>query len=166
MRDFLSEWFFKREDHADIGEARSFEALLPIALRVLERMPPRVLMVCGPISTGGLGSIEKNLERFHVAIRILIMRGENIFSQMPFEHPIQQIRKIPGYEQGHEHLLNSFYLPIFKSGRITRMCFLPDWHSSKGARWEFRQANLLGIDRVFFRSGFEHALDSDPIFQS
>lgn len=42
----------------------TFADLAAIALTILPRLPKPVGQVCGPISTGGLGSIEANLVRF------------------------------------------------------------------------------------------------------
>jgi hypothetical protein len=151
--------YFDEHDHAEMNLApyahNPYPALLVVALRVLERMPPGASMVCGPISTGGFGSIEKNLARFTRAIDLLASRGENVFTQMPFAEPMKCVQgeSLP-YASGI-HLLEEFFLPIFQSGRVTRLCFLPSWQSSFGTRWEHEQAWRLGLARKYFRKDYE-----------
>jgi hypothetical protein len=147
--------FFTPNDHAEIATADTYEALRDIALHVLHAMPARVSMVCGPISTGGLGSLEKNLSRFNHAISLLVSCNVNVFTQMPFEEAIRQIRGsgLP-YENGLS-LLETFYLPIFSSGRVARLCFLPDWESSLGTTWEHERGKELRLEHTYFRDDFE-----------
>ena len=84
--------YFTTKDHADLALAATFPELLGIALSLLHRMPEGASMVCGPISTGGRGSINANLEVFRLAIDTLAARGENVFSQMLFEDAMQRIK--------------------------------------------------------------------------
>jgi hypothetical protein len=146
--------YFDQNDHAELGIAATFEELRDIAFRVLGRMPLGACMICGPITTGGV-SLEENLARFNRAIDILAMCGENVFTQMPFEIPMQRIRVGTDSYQSGALLLNTFYLPIFQSGKVTRLCFLPDWQTSNGAKWEHGHAEELAIERKYFRDDFE-----------
>lgn len=146
--------YFSPQDRTELKIAPTFDALRIIAFRVLERMPKETCMICGPITTGGI-SLDRNLERFTQAINTLAMCGESVFTQMPFELPVQRLRlgRDP-YLSGAE-LLNQFYLPIFQSGKVARLCFLPDWRTSNGAKWEHDRAEELGIERKYFRDDFE-----------
>ncbi|PIR69487.1 MAG: hypothetical protein COU47_02840 [Candidatus Niyogibacteria bacterium CG10_big_fil_rev_8_21_14_0_10_46_36] len=101
-------------------------------------------MVCGPISTGGSGSVEKNLERFHAVIDALRDERVRIFSQMFFENKLFKMKTWPSYKGGIQ-LLEEFYRPIFESGFIYRMYFMPNWQTSMGATWERGEAQRLGI---------------------
>ncbi len=124
----------------------TYKDLFGVAEGVLGKMPPPVGQVCGPISTGGAGSVEKNLKRFAEAIADLRKKGIEIFDQIPFEAPMRRImssRELAGYDHA---LLNDFYLPIFESRLVHKFYFLPDWKSSFGARWEHEQGLRLGID--------------------
>ena len=134
------------EDYADIATAGSFTELAEIALRILERMGDGVGMVCGPISTGGLGDVRKNLERFNQAIETLEGLGNGVFNQMPFEDAIQRLRdwNVP-YD---ERILTEFYAVIFKSGRIEKQYFIHDWPTSYGSTWERRQAAERGSEII------------------
>ena len=52
--------FWTERDTSLVARARSFSDLAHTALAVLARMPKPVGRVCGPISTGGTGSMENN----------------------------------------------------------------------------------------------------------
>src|SRR6266481_5273332 len=119
-----------------------------VAMRMLKSLS-RSIMVCGPISTGGRGSVEANMAMFHKGICLLAKQGKVIFDQRPFEVPMRRFiaaRKEPGY--AHE-LLDEFYLLLFKSGLIKELHFLPGWEGSTGARWEHEQAPRHGM-AVFY----------------
>ena len=109
-------------------------------------MPKPVSLVSGPISTGGAGSLEKNLELFAEAIAHLEMHGENVFDQLPFENKITEFSK--DYKGYYMPILEDFFLPLFKSGKIAKIWFMPGWETSTGAKWEYEQAEKLGIKKV------------------
>lgn len=152
--------YFTKEDQQELEVAPTFVALRDIALRVLKRMPPGVSMICGPISSGGLGSVEKNLERFVRAINLMASRGENVFTQIPFERPMQRIK-----EDNEGILLETFYRPIFASGRVVRLCFMPDWRTSRGTQWELARAFELGLGRKYFRDDFLTRAIHEAVFK-
>ncbi|MHB9020041.1 MAG: hypothetical protein ACYC3G_04230 [Minisyncoccota bacterium] len=135
-------------DIFDLMESDTFEALFNVAHSVLLRMPQPVSMVCGPISSGGKGSREKNLIVFKKTIKELSDKNITIFSQMPFEEPMWRIQKT-SYYKGGCHTLEGFYLPIFESGLVKRFYFIRGWESSLGATWEHTQAKRLGIEIVY-----------------
>lgn len=141
--------YWKPEDIAALETANSFAELSEIALRVLKRMPKPIGQVCGPISSGGLGSIEANLKRFDQTIEELINHGNKIFDQVPFEKYIFRLIETGRGTRDQNQLLEQFYLPILESGLIDIMYFLPGWESSNGARWEHAQAKRLGIKIVY-----------------
>jgi hypothetical protein len=120
-----------------------------------------IAMVCGPISTGGAGSRKANLDIFSRAIDILSAGGLLIFSQMPFENDMERIYKSDPNLRGMV-LLEEFYLPIFKSGHIKLMCFLPGWTNSVGATWEHRQAEIFGIPRIYLSKYYVSDFDKAP----
>ncbi len=122
----------------------AFEGLAAIALEILEEMPEPVVQVCGPITNGGLGSVEKNLAKIGEAIRKLEAEGKNVFSQLPFEGVMHRIKETP-YYRGENHLLEAFYLPIFESGLVKTLYFVEGWESSYGACWEHGQAFKLNL---------------------
>ena len=132
------------EDTIDCQAAKTFAALATVALRTLERMPQPIGQVCGPISTGGKGSIKANLVTFAEAIEWLQGQGRNIFNQMPFEEHIFRIIDGGYNTQVNNQLLEEFYLPIFASNLVTTFYFIPGWESSHGATWEHEQIQKHG----------------------
>ena len=137
--------YWDPEHHDGLSRAETYRDLFVIAECVLRKMPPPIGQVCGPISTGGAGSVEKNLKRFEEAIASLQQRGIEIFDQVPFEVPMQRIKSQREFNNYDDLLLTDFYLPIFESKLVHKLYFLPDWQSSVGARWEHDQAQRLGL---------------------
>lgn len=130
-----------------LEKATTFEELAEIALKTLEAMPQPIGMVSGPISTGGLGSKEENIEVFQKVINWLQDAGISIFDQMPFEKHMWRIIQTPYYKKENQ-LLEKFYLPIFESGFVKMMYFIPGWQSSVGAKWEHERVIRLGIEII------------------
>ena len=69
--------YWHEHDREEVARARTYGELVPVALRILARMPQPVGELCGPISTGGAGSVEANLARFDTAIRRLSEGGRH-----------------------------------------------------------------------------------------
>lgn len=143
-----SVYAFLAEDFIDIEDAQTFEDLFAIAVRIIGRLPKPVGICSGPITSGGEGSIEKNIAKLQTEIRRLQMGGHCVFNQMPFEDSMQRIKNSPYYKAGN-HLLETFYLPLFRDGHIQIVYFLPDWQSSYGATWEHDRAKECGLEFVY-----------------
>jgi hypothetical protein len=143
--------YVTQEHHQAIAKAEQYNHLVEIAFDILNRIPKPVEQVCGPFSTGGLGSVEKNMTQVQKAIAKLTSKGHNIFNWVIFEKQLGLIRKnsqkktIPEINQ---ELLDEFYNPLHESGIIEVMYFIPGWESSHGASWERKQAKRLGIKIV------------------
>ena len=136
--------YWTEEDGKKVEVATTFEELRDVALKIVSRIPAPVGQVCGPISTGGAGSVKENLRLFQLTIDTLISDGLFIFDQLPFEEHIHRIIHTPYYKGGNQ-LLEAFYLPIFKSGIVRTLYFMADWRTSLGATWEHEQAKRLKI---------------------
>lgn len=143
----ITKKYFKDEDWEDLNKASNIANVYEVALRVLSRMPENLSQVCGPITTGGKGSIEDNLEEFNNRIKELQESGVDVFDQMPFEEPMHRI--MLDFQKTKNEYMNSilddFYLPLFKTNKIKQLYFIPGWKSSKGSCWEHDTANKLGI---------------------
>ncbi len=144
-----NEQYWTQQDKLSLFSASTFSDLAIIALNVLAKMPKPISEVCGPISTGGLGSIEKNIEFFDAVIGLLMKRGLTVFDQMPFQEHIFRIVQNRWGSRQNNQLLNEFYLPIFQSGLVDQLYFMPGWETSEGATWEHEQAQSLGIEIVY-----------------
>ncbi len=144
--------YWEEKDLLNLEQAETVEQMFAVGFRVLKRMPQPVGQVCGPISTGGRGSILENLIAFNETIVLLQSEGKHIFDQMPFEEPMQRVKNAFPPNVYATTLLTDFYLPLFESGFIKKLYFLPDWQSSTGARWEYEQAQRLGLEVEFLHS--------------
>jgi hypothetical protein len=145
----ITKQYFKEGDWQDIKKAESIRDLFIVAGRIMNRIPEPRVQVCGPISTGGKGSIDANLEVFNNKIKELQTEGFNVFDQMPFEEPMHKMMLRFSKEEYMESILIDFYLPIFEGGYINELHFLPDWQSSHGANWEHKQAEKLAIKIIY-----------------
>lgn len=149
-----------------IAAAGSFSQLSKIAIAMIEkqiRLTGRYLgEVCGPISTGGLGDREKNLEVFNLTIRKLEREGVALFDQIPFEDKIKELAEkiLAGRKTYCFEILEQFYLPIFETHLINSFYFIHGWEDSIGAEWERSQAKRLKITIVDLEEDF-HVRNGD-----
>jgi hypothetical protein len=144
------------EDHKlQLDAAETFHdigALMLDVMRIMHASENQAITeVCGPISTGGRGSVIENLKVFSKTIQHLKHHhGHLIFDQMPFEEAIGRVSNATPLPEGagtyHMGILDHCYLPLFESGMVKKFFFLPDWESSFGARWEHDVAQRLNID--------------------
>ncbi|MDB5254151.1 MAG: hypothetical protein JWL80_217 [Parcubacteria group bacterium] len=133
---------------ARLETAEDFHLLAEVAITILARMrevDEEIIQVCGPISSGGLGDPELNKLRLEAAIRMAGEQGYHVFNQMPFETAIVRIMQKYPPGQYCTEVLEVFYRTIFESGYIRRCFFVPNWHTSFGAKWERRACVRLGI---------------------
>ncbi|MFZ2072590.1 MAG: DUF4406 domain-containing protein [Minisyncoccia bacterium] len=141
--------YWEEKDWEDLEKAENMAELFVVAKRIIERMEKPLAQVCGPISTGGLGSIDANLCAFNKKIKELQDKGLNMFDQMPFQISMKKLTERFSPDRYFDSILTDFYCPLFESGAISRFYFLPDWQSSKGAKWEHEQAKRLGIEIIY-----------------
>ena len=149
----MNQFIFPEDDEAR-RSAKTYVELGQVGLTVLRRMSMGVGtkpigQVCGPISHGGLGSVAANLRVFSEWIERLQDKRIAIFDQVPFERDMFRIWHENGGTDGegnsNDALLVGFYIPLFESGLIKKLYFIPGWSESYGSLWEHRQARRLGI---------------------
>ncbi|HEY4479014.1 MAG TPA: hypothetical protein VI981_01490 [Candidatus Paceibacterota bacterium] len=133
------------DEIAGIANVSSMNELRDIALSVLERLQPPVAQVCGPITTGGRGTVVENMRFFSFAVKQLHESGIVVFDQMIFQTGMLKLRKV-GSSEYSQDILDVFYRGLFSSGHIRRLYFLPDWRSSIGATWERVEATRHQIE--------------------
>lgn len=150
--DIMPLRYYTQADYDAIEIADTCTVLLPLAMKILGRMKAAkchdIIQVCGPISTGGKGSVAENIAAIDTAICELVERGHSVFNQMPFEGAMERVHKkwqAEGRTTYCQPILDDFYLPILKSGLVRTLAFLPGWQTSTGAQWEHLQAKELGI---------------------
>lgn len=133
----------------DLERASTLGYLAAVANSVLFRMEkekgPRIVQICGPMSTGGLGNLKANILRFKRAIFVAEHHGLIVFDQTNLKDAVE---RITGYKDSGEYcvdILETLYRKIFETGFISGALFLPGWQSSVGASWERQLLIELGI---------------------
>jgi hypothetical protein len=142
----VTQKYWTSEDFLELNQADTVASMYAIARRVIGRMPRPIVEVCGPIASGGLGNPEANLELFNKTIQKLQDQALNVFDQMPFEIPMQQLKKKLAHPS---EILDGFYLPLFESKDISTLYFIPNWQSSIGSNWEHDLGKKLGIEIIY-----------------
>lgn len=140
--------YWKPEHEHHVDTLQSLSEISDFALTILEQMDGEIIMVTGPISTGGPGTREKNLEKFKQTISDLYTDGHSLFDQTVFDGKFSRFVEhiTDGYPMP---ILEEFYLPVFKSGKIKKFYFIKGWESSFGASWEHDRAQELGIEIIY-----------------
>ncbi len=141
-------FYWTDKESKALERATSAKEMLPIALTVISRMPQgKIHQVCGPIGSGGhidlLGEedgIIANLNSFNNTIKYLQTEGLNVFDQMPFEGPMQKLKKPGVYPR---EILEDFYWPLFESGLLYKLVFMKNYETSKGALEEWNKVHEL-----------------------
>ena len=142
----VTQQYWTPEDLLELETAETVASMYSVARRVIDRMPKPIVEVCGPIASGGLGNIEANLGLFNRTIQELQVQGLHVFDQMPFEIPMQNLKKKLAHPS---EILEGFYLPLFESKDISTLYFIPNWQSSVGSNWEHDKGEKLGIKIVY-----------------
>ena len=70
----ITKQYWTKEDWENLEKVESTGDLYVIAQNIISKMPKPFVQVCGPIATGGLGSIEANLNTFNETIKNYKMR--------------------------------------------------------------------------------------------
>jgi len=130
--------------------APTFLDLAQLAITELEARGEKVEMVCGPITTGGLGNPVVNILVFNYAIELLQDAGRPIFSQMPYEAGLSDLEETWQRDNPNERycrpILDEFYARFLTPHFFKRAWFLPRWETSFGAQWEHRHFSDARID--------------------
>ena len=132
------------------GAEKSLFELALQAIKEIELKKGSVIQFCGPISTGGFGNIDENIECISSTIQAAEKIGIPVFNQMAYERRMDLIlENHTGYDYP---LLEFFYKPILESGKIGALLFLPLWETSVGSKWEHDFAKSINIP-VFYLEG-------------
>jgi hypothetical protein len=138
------------QDIIELDRSESFGCITKVALRVLPRFGTRVAMVSGPMTTGGKGSVEENLKAYRKAIAFLESRGHKVFNQLLAEKAFRRHRETwkACNPEGKYcwPILHEFYEPVFRSGMVRGIHFMPDWQSSIGCNRERELAELIPLE--------------------
>lgn len=138
-----------REELAVLEAAATLREVAEIALGHLYRLQSYgrpIVQICGPMTTGGLGSLSANMRRFECAIAGAAGAGHLVFDQIPLQAAIIRITDHHNSTEYNVDILEVLYAPIFGSGCINTVFFIPGSETSRGATWERRKVMGLGIE--------------------
>lgn len=133
---------------AAAAAATSLDDLVVVARDILavQAAEQELAIVLGPMTTGGLGSAERNFRAFRAAVAALRATGHNIFDIADFHDYIQPLSTHnPDAGTYDTAILETFCDGVYGSGHIAAAYFLPGWESSVGARWERDRMPTYGI---------------------
>ncbi len=157
----MGKFYLTKKEAEDINKAETFYELVNIAYKALDRMNNPIIQVCGPISTGGSSSVKENIKNLSRAIDVLTKKDFNVFNQLFFEDAFDRIMNKYEVKSYDKPILNEFYGPIFKSGKIKELYFIPGWQDSVGAKWEYNYAKKVGIKRIILKNKWEDGFSSE-----
>jgi len=116
----------------------TLEDVLLIAGSVLFNMKKTdrrdIVMVCGPISTGGFGNYKANMLYLKQAIYIAVVHGLFVFDQTRLEEAVGRIAG-NGYDRNTQYSIDTIKdlcHGILNTGCIRKGLFLPGWANSAG----------------------------------
>ncbi|MFA5313649.1 MAG: hypothetical protein WC375_10120 [Methanomassiliicoccales archaeon] len=141
-----------------LATSRNFSDIGSVTLAVLLRFQNRVAMVSGPMTSGGKGSITENPAAYRRAMAHLQSKDYVIFNQLLAEDALKRHWHawIAAGNEGYcWELLEEVYAPVFRSGKVAKLVFMPDWQSSRGATWEHEMAHKLGIETEYLPHNWE-----------
>ncbi|MEK7630140.1 MAG: hypothetical protein AAB432_02030 [Patescibacteria group bacterium] len=139
------------EDKKDLLMVKTPADLIFVAKRELEvmrKLPGLTIQPSGPITTGGLGSKRKNMNRFVKTIRKMQADNFKVWNILPYEPAIDRLTKILKTTDSH-WIMRDFYEPIILSELIDAMAFIDGWKGSKGARFENRLGKKRGLTMIY-----------------
>lgn len=114
------------------------------AIERLKKLPPPVVRVSGPITSGGYG-YQKNLERFIKAQEMLRRQGYTVFDYFEGHNDEEVIKDL---NLPWEEVMCYYHQPILASSLIKTAFLLPHWQESNGAKWEHEYFVKNGIEVV------------------
>jgi hypothetical protein len=141
--------YWTNEHRLQAEGARDLHELLQVALGVATAHPyePPLVMVCGPMTTGGFGCLEKNMRAFEISVQLLREAGFNVFNIHAFQPALKSIvSHDPATGVYARDILEVFCAGIYRSGRIWTAYFLPGSENSVRARWEREFLPTCGTD--------------------
>lgn len=134
--------------------------LIKLAAKVISDISKNegpTLQFCGPISTGGFGTVDENLCFLSSAIEYAKEKKYFVFDQASYERDLDRIM---GNQNEYDYpILDFFYKPILSSGKIKALVFLPMWQTSTGSTWEHEFAKSVGIPIYYLERNLSVEID-------
>ena len=132
-------------------QASSLSALAMIALEELTKVGDNCALVCGPVSSGGMGNVADNLAVFNATIASLRRADPQVFDTLPFEAGIIGLRndfEADPANAGRSFLMplmSEFYQPLCAHPALTHAYFIPGWEASFGST--LQRGMLIALKR-------------------
>jgi MOSC domain-containing protein YiiM len=151
--DSIQDNFWTKVERDTLLTAKNLEDLVRVALIILERMHRtgrRIIQVCAPMTTGGLGNYEANMEVFRRIIENAHQSSRYlVFDQDSFTDAILRLdgKRDNKHEYWHK-LIDEFYGAIFRSGYFYGTVWVRGWRGSVGCRGERRIARECGLVKM------------------
>lgn len=104
-----------------------------------------LVFISGPITSGGtaeLADTASNLALFKRAERLLLSLGCHVFNPTHIQGPVDPLR-------GESLWQYYMHFCVRALPECDSVFFLPDWQNSKGARWEHKIAEMLGLPCLY-----------------
>lgn len=101
-----------------------------------------LVYISGPVSHPTPEGMAENLAVFTRAERLLLSLGCHVFNPAHIQGPIDPL-------QGEALWQYYMHFCVRALPECDSVFFLPDWQNSKGARWEHKIAELLGLPRLY-----------------
>lgn len=134
------------EQLAFLGTIEDLDHLGDFALaQIREIRPAPLVMVCGPMTSGGLPTYEANAERFRNVHVQLHCENVTFYNQLPLQ---AVTKRVTTHHSGGEYctdILERIFRPLLESDYIYKVIFLPEWERSRGAAREHEIAQAKGL---------------------
>ena len=139
----LEHW--TEQDHRLAASCKNVGDLAHLGIALLRELSSKgaIAQLCGPMSTGGLGSRSANLSVFSQCIHISREQGLLVFNQLPFQGALHQLTADFSPEEKATTILECFWRPVFEAQIVSAAYFLPTWDTSRGAIWERKLVQVL-----------------------
>lgn len=122
-----------------------------LAVEIAGNMPKPLFMISGPMTTGGMGEYAKNIILFQHTIDEAVRAGVNVFNQTMLDEHLQRLVRAwyiqNPTEEYCDEVLTDVYELLMQSGHVRGVYFLPDWQTSRGARWEREAGERMGLEQ-------------------
>lgn len=140
--------------HAELKMSEDTDAIMSKALALTKEMlkkEGKVILISGPISSGGAGNHVENLRIFNKAIiGVSKITGEKVFNQMYFENLFSLVHEIlvkNGGDQSSDYFIDNYYEELMIEDLFSAMYQIPRWQTSKGALREDYIASEIGLQK-------------------
>ena len=162
-------YYWTVAERTALEKISSWDDMIPVALGILRRMSALekpIVQICGPMTTGGRGSLAANMAFFKRAQLVASNHGLVIFDQTPFQDAMIRLSSEWGKRQEYcTPILEVFYRGVFQSGHVSALYFLPGWEGSVGSRWEREEGARLSLTILEYPMEWLHLIETSSVLR-